>query len=441
MIVNSSCDNSYEGDYLTVKTCRGEDQFTFDLPEFSCFSDTVDLKKWIAGWGTGSPYYDAGVENLRRVVAADAVNGTLTLGNLYRGKGFPANGDRIVFWNLQPSGFIKSAHNPLIGTEWFHSFNGNSAGLADVVYDSTVSKWVMLIVETDASTSNTFLASSANLVDWQPAAQGLPVFTSGLFSGIDWAGYDRNGRSAQAAIPTEVIYHQGKWFIFVYAYNEKGAGSVGVVTTECLTKGPYYVGKVPLLTPGTKDSWDARACQNAKVTPYKGRFVMFYAGEDNKGTENVGTAVSGDLLHWNKYKGNPVIKDHYGWRSALSNSEPSYVSVSGDSIYLMVAGKKEFREGFWHRHIAGQQYTGVSGNVDDTQIGVYMSRDEGRSFIAHINNPVFCNDYSDPFENEHLGPGISIVETDTADYLFYFAKSSFKGMKYNIHLRVRSLKK
>ena len=82
-------------------------------------------------------------------------------------------------------------------------------------------------------------------------------------------------------------------------------------------------------------------------------------------------------------------------------------------------------------------YMDKSGNVNDTQLGIYISTDGGKTFTAHKNNPVFTNDYSNVYENEHLGGNLKLIKTDSIDYLFYQGKSSFNGLKYNVMLRTR----
>ena len=83
-------------------------------------------------------------------------------------------------------------------------------------------------------------------------------------------------------------------------------------------------------------------------------------------------------------------------------------------------------------------YLDVSGNVDDTQWGKYLSTDGGKTFVAHSQNPIFTNDYSNIYENEHMGINFKRIETDTADIILYEAKSSFEGLHYNIMLRSKT---
>ena len=103
----------------------------------------------------------------------------------------------------------------------------------------------------------------------------------------------------------------------------------------------------------------------------------------------------------------------------------------------MISGVKKFKMGAWHHYITKRMYLDKSGNVNDTQSGFYLSTDGGESFSAHKNNPIFTNNYSNKYENEHMGGNLKLIKTDTADYLFYQTKSSYEGSKYNIMLRVK----
>src|ERR1043166_9675214 len=103
----------------------------------------------------------------------------------------------------------------------------------------------------------------------------------------------------------------------------------------------------------------------------------------------------------------------------------------------MATGTKQFKMGAWEHYITRRMYMDISGNVDDAQLGVFLSTDGGKHFTAHSNNPVFVNDYSDKYENEHLGGNFKLIKTDSLIYLFYQAKSSYEGSKYNVLLRTR----
>ena len=80
-----------------------------------------------------------------------------------------------------------------------------------------------------------------------------------------------------------------------------------------------------------------------------------------------------------------------------------------------------------------------SGNVDDNQYGTYLSIDDGRTLIPHTNNPIFINDYSNIYEDSHLGGGFKHIKTDTSEFIIYQAKTAYRDMGYNIMIRERKL--
>jgi len=89
--------------------------------------------------------------------------------------------------------------------------------------------------------------------------------------------------------------------------------------------------------------------------------------------------------------------------------------------------------------ITGNRNMGRSGNVDDAQLGIFRSVDGGNTFVAYRYNPVFVNDYSNPYENEHMGGNFELIHTDTADFIIYQAKTSFHGLKYSVLIREKPL--
>lgn len=164
---------------------------------------------------------------------------------------------------------------------------------------------------------------------------------------------------------------------------------------------------------------------------------MFFDGRNGAGKEQLGMATSTDLIRWTQYEKNPVLSQHAGWRSSLTSTEPNYIETRGDSIFLMASGVKKFKMGFWHHYITGRMYMDKSGNVNDTETGVFLSTDDGKTFIPHQNNPIFINDYSDINENDHLGGNFELIKTDTADFIFYQAKTDVSMLKYNIFYRIK----
>ncbi|MDP4265961.1 MAG: hypothetical protein Q8880_00830 [Bacteroidota bacterium] len=437
MIVNYEQDNTIEGKYLIAKDIFIKDSIvSIKIPD-NFYINKNNCRKWIIGWGNNKPLYDAGVENLRTIEKIDNKRGIIFLGKILRGSGFPIKNQRIVFWNTKPSGFINSISKPIIKPSGWPEFCGSSASFSTVVYDSLLGKWIMIFNECDTNKIQIYAAMSDNLTDWKPANKGNPILKVSDFKNCSWAGRDKNGNLTQTPIASDIIRCKNKWYLFLDGYDCDGKRHIGIAITDKTLIGPFKIINKPILSPGTKNTWNDQSCFYAKVQKYKDHYIMFYDGSNHNGHESIGMATSKNLISWNNYEKNPVIDQHTGWRSSKGTSEPNYIETRNDSIFLLISGAKKFKIGFWHHYLTKRMYLDKSGNVDDTQSGLYMSTNEGKSFTPYNYNPVFVNDYSNIYENEHLGGNIKLIKTDTADFLFYQAKSSYRGMKYNIMLRTR----
>ena len=437
MIINLEQDNKIEGRYIVVEKFHLKDSsFSVKLPQ-SFFVNETNFHDWIIGWGDEKPYYDAGVENVRSIRKIDVENGKIHFGKLFRGKGFPKDGQRIVFWNTKPSGFKRITEKSVIDLSKWPAFHGESVSFGAIQLDTSLNKWVMLFNECDTNQISIYAALSDNLVDWVPANHGDPILEANDFLKTTWAGYDKTGKIEQSPQISDVCFHNGKWHLFLDGYGPNGKRQIGLAVSENSLLGPFEIQKQPIILVGEQGSWDESSVFYAKVNHDKNKFYLFYDGVNELGIERVGMATSVDFINWEKASSNPVISEHEGWRSAAMCSEPNFVHVQGDTILLMVAGIKNFRTQWWNRFMPGGMFVGLSGNVYDAQLGCYISLDGGKSFVEHPNNPLMVNDYSDRFENEHMGGNIEWIETDTMDYLIYQAKSSFQGLKYNILVRAR----
>ncbi len=437
MIVNYEQDNTIEGKYIIVEGFQSNDSsINIEYPE-DFYVNNLNCKNWVLGWGTNKPLYDAGVENIRNIESIDIKNGKLYLGSLQRGCGFPANKQRIVFWNTKPSGFYNYNKKPIINTTIWPQFSGKSISFSSIEYDSLLSKWVMIVNECDTSKIQIYAAISDNLISWEAANNGAPILIVSDFKKCIWAGVDKTGKIPQTPFASDIVRYNSKWYLFLDGYSSDGKRHIGIAVSETTLLGPYEKNRNPILSPGDKGSWNDESVFYAKVEKYKDGFVMFYDGRNSEGYERIGMASSKDLINWINSNNNPVLDQHKGWRSSIGCTEPNYIEIRNDSILLMVAGVKKFKMGAWHHYITKRMYLDKSGNVSDAQLGFYLSTDEGETFIAHKKNPIFTNDYSNKYENEHMGGNFKLIKTDTADLIIYQAKSSFDGIKYNIMLRVK----
>ncbi len=430
IISNTKADNSIEGKHYRIASIENN-KISLDqkLPE------KLMSGSWYMGWGKHTNYYNAGVENLLLVSTINKNQNQIVTGRLIRGAGKPNVGDEIIFLNAHPNGFKNFGDKNCINTWWWKSFPTNSTGFSNIVYDSKAGYWVMIVNSYDGA-NYSFLAKSLNLIDWEPLTQKHFIDAT-YFKDLDWAGYNLTGEKDGSALISEVIRINNLWYIFFDSWGVDGKRSIGVTAKYNLEDTNLVLSPTLALAPGGQSRWDAQSSSYAKILKFHNLYLMFYDGQSPTGIENVGLAVSNDLIHWQKSGSNPVIEDHYGWRSADYTSEPVYVTQSNDSIFLVITGAKGWNENILCRYIKRDCYKRQKGNVDDIQWGVYISTDQGKTFTAHANNPVFINDYGNPWENEHLGASMEYIKTDTAEFLFYQAKTSYPESKYNIRFKLR----
>lgn len=426
MITNWEQNNLIEGTQLRVISIDNNDSsIIVNLPE-NFIIHSGNCQKWSIGWGTGKPYFDAGVETIRMIQKIDPKTRKIYLGNTCRGSGFPRIGQRIVFWNTQPSDFQKIQDQAIIRPDFWPEFNGESIGFSSIVFDPKRKLWITLVNEIDSDNIQIYAAISPDLIHWEPANQGKPILTGSDFSGCTWT------TSKKTPLVSEIIQHEGKYYVFMDGEDASGKRNIGLATTNDLL-GNYSITKTPILSP-QPGKWNEQSVFCAKVSKRSRGFVLFFDGRNKAGYEQVGRATSTNLTSW-KMDSQPVLDQHDGWRSAGFTSEPNYVEVHGDTVILMVAGAKKFQESWWHQHFTHRSYMDRSGNVNDAQLGAFISIDAGKTFLPHPNNPIFVNNFADPSENEHMGGNLERIETDSLTYLFYQAKTSSNGMKYSIYLR------
>jgi len=436
MLLNYEQDNTMEGNYLRVQNIKLKDSvIEIKVPE-NFFVNNSNCQNWVIGWGTNEPLYDSGCENLRTI---NKINSTkFYLGELKRGKGFPSKNQRLVFWNQNPSNFKNSRIKPIIDPEKWPEFAGKSIHFGALEYDSLLKKWVLLFNECDTSKIQIYGATSNNLINWDVVNMGKPLLKIKDFEQCNWGKFDENGMSNQCPFISDAIYHDKVWYLFFHGFDKNGKRNIGIATSKTSLTGPFTLIRQAVISPGKNGEWDDIACFYPKVRKYKDHFIMFYDGKCSTGEEKVGIARSKNLIEWKKDKKNPVIGQHYGWRSSLTVSEPNHIYINNDTIILMAAGAKKFKMGFWHHYITRRMYLDKSGNVDDAQLGAFISTDGGNTFFPHKNNPVFTNNYASRYENEHLGGNFKFITVDSTNYIIYQAKTSFEGLKYNILIREKS---
>ena|GEM_PF-1518499 len=447
MIINTEQNNEIEGHYLKIEKVINDSTLQINLPE-NFYLNNTNISNWMLGWPTGVAYYDAGNENLSTIKFINAEKGIIGIGKLLRGNTAPKQGSRVVFWNRAPSGYNDIPMGKLVEPKWWKNFGGESIEFGSIIFDSTSYKWIMYVQEVDTNYVRIYAATSPNLIQWQAANNGKPIFTPTDFNKTPWAGMANDGVTPQTPRLYSVIKHKGHWYFFLSGYNSKNKRQIGLITTTNPIGGPFNIYPVPVVTAGV-NGCDVNGCFYPKVCAKGEGFIMYYDGVDEQGTETVCLAESNDLLHWEKYNGNPVISNHYGWRSGVYTSEPNYVTAKNDTVWLMCGGYKKYNTEFnkedsiynrspIDKSIFSDSETDkgkyLSGNVMDAALGAFISTDGGYTFHPHINNPVWVINYSDTLQNDHCGGDFMPINSNGNNYIIYQAKSETLK-RYNILLR------
>lgn len=137
---------------------------------------------------------------------------------------------------------------------------------------------------------------------------------------------------------------------YVYLYYSGFDGSqistgLAILDEECDI---IYRSKNPVLTTGNGLDWDSKNIFRSAVIyesdnePSK-RFSMLYGGQGQDGRYQIGLAYSDDGIHWNKYRGNPVLT--YGSAGQFDSqwvSQPTVTKFNGQ-YYMGYAGYNEVR--------------------------------------------------------------------------------------------------
>lgn len=209
-------------------------------------------------------------------------------------------------------------------------------------------KWYMSYLVYDGKTGKdgrgyeTWLAESEDLLHWTTLGRLLP------FSGQGWDANQRAGYMALEDMEWGGSYRLGKydgkyWMSYFGGAKTGYEGtplSIGMACTEGkpTEAHPWQCFDQPALAPSDADAQWFETITQYKSTVFRdkkeNRFVMFYnaAGinPDNQvKAERIGMAYSTDMMHWERYPGNPV----FGHENGMITGD-AHIQKMGD-LYVM----------------------------------------------------------------------------------------------------------
>lgn len=159
--------------------------------------------------------------------------------------------------------------------------------------------------------------------------RGLPF----LFYGKNWEG--------RITYHPQIIEHENNFYLIYTGTTSAKAlcfrHDIGLATSNDLSEWKRYRNN-PILSPGKKGEWDGDLVAHSFIIKKEEQYFMFYDGSP-KGNwhEGIGVAISDDLIHWQKYEKNPVLKSGDFWWDKNHVSRCCVFSDKG-KYYMFFAG-------------------------------------------------------------------------------------------------------
>ncbi|MDR1887454.1 MAG: hypothetical protein LBQ70_06005, partial [Prevotellaceae bacterium] len=225
-------------------------------------------------------------------------------------------------WTYCPEAVIPADYR-IPGAEDFHSYDVPCVyqlpGKPDI--------WYMSFIGFNGKGYNSFVAESDDLIHWKNPKVAMGFGAEGKF---DYGGcvvgaylYD----SWDVRAPRTLQQKDGRYWTLYGAYPRQGAyelrpGYEGVATS---IDGLQWTkaSEEPILSVYQKDcrEWEKDCIYQPWLVEHDGAYYNFYNAA-NGGIEQMGLALSNDLIHWVRYPFNPVVKNGLsagGWDASFAS--------------------------------------------------------------------------------------------------------------------------
>jgi len=143
-----------------------------------------------------------------------------------------------------------------------------------------------------------------------------------------------------------------------------------------------------------KDRWNKKDLRLGSILKTNSQYVLYYAGADNYYKYSVGVSFSKDLINWEDYEFNPVIKSNNIKWEFNGIFEPAVIIK--DNNYFM-----------WY----------PSANGGKEHIGLATSKD-GINWQKYDKNPVISPEFNDGWESSGIDEPAVIYE-DNKFFMWY----------------------
>ncbi|MDR0668826.1 MAG: hypothetical protein LBF95_01990 [Treponema sp.] len=192
-------------------------------------------------------------------------------------------------------------------------------------------RYFMLYTGFDGTGYQSALAVSGDLLTWKHHGMVLKRLNqTGKWDGVSIAG-TWILRDMDLWGNYELEKFESRYWMIYHSYPgegyETGAAEMGLAWTEDENLLDWHRLEEPIYSWRGGADWEKAGLYKACFFRHQDLFYMYYnaKNEESGWVEQTGLATSKDLLHWERYEGNPVLKVEDGsWRS-LFVSDPNIV--------------------------------------------------------------------------------------------------------------------
>ena len=242
-------------------------------------------------------------------------------------------------------------------------------------------KFFMLYIGFDGTGYQSALATSQDLLNWEHYGKVLkPSSEKGKWDSLNVA-CPCILRDVNMYGSYELQKYQGKYWMIYHSYPgegyETGPAEMGLAWTEDENLLDWHRLEDPVYSWREGADWEKAGLYKACFFQHEDLFYMFYnaKNEESHWVEQTGVATSKDLLHWERYEGNPVLRVKPDtWKSKFV-SDPNIVK-DGDNWLMFFFGfdYKHAQDGIacskdlFHWEVAEEPLLryGAEGEIDST---------------------------------------------------------------------------
>ena len=241
-------------------------------------------------------------------------------------------------------------------------------------------KYYMMHVGFDGVGYQTGMAVSHDLLHWEKEAV---IFRRG-----EQNGWDKGGIAGMWILKENDLHkkpslkkYNGKYWMIYHSYPEKGyeAGpaEIGLAYTDDESLHSWTRISQPILSWKQGNLWEKHGLYKGCLVEQEGKFYLFYNAKDSenwKWHEQIGMAVSDDLLNWERVGSDPVIRNTAGAWDSYFCADPCVVK-DGDNWVMFYYGYDGIhaQEGIafskdllhWEKGLVPLLHHGQSGDIDE----------------------------------------------------------------------------